>query len=343
MFRLPKNSSGSGVSVLRRIAELSGAVSHICSPVQWTPIGVDIGNDVLTTVQFERNKKGVLLSAAGYKNRPDNIEFGSSSWQRWAIETIRELTADSRFHGKEVIAAMPASEVFIDYIKMPKIEKGGMENAIFSKIKQKLPFKVDDAMIKYIPAEDDNVMVIAVELKKIDRHLAIYEEAGLQIKSIAVWPTVLANGYAMFFGRRKSDIEAIVMLLNIDTSYTNVVICRHKDPLFACSIPVGAKHLKAASNNGNTEAMIAKLVLELIACKRRFSSMYKEAHIERLIFLSSHTVDIGVCTTIAKQMEMPTQIGDCLAAVEAANIDGLVIDRRGCKVNCAIAFGLSLS
>lgn len=343
MFRLQKDHSGSGVSVLRRIAELRGAISRIWSPAKWTPIGVDIGDDVLTAIQFERDKTGEILSAAGYKSRPENIEFGSSGWQRWAIEAIRELTTNGKFHGKDVIAAMPASEVFIDYVKMPKIEKGKMEDALFSKIKKKLPFEAEDAMIKYLPAEDDNVMVIAVERKKIDRHLAIYEEAGLQIKSIAVWPAVLANGYAKFFGRRKSDVEAIVMLLNIDTNCTNVVICRHKNPLFACSIPVGSKQLRTAFDGVAAEEMVAKLVLELTASKRRFSSMYKEAHIERLIFLSSHTVDVGICMTIAKQMDMPAQIGDCLAAVEAANIDGLVIDRRGCKVNCAIAFGLSLS
>ncbi|MDD5063471.1 MAG: type II secretion system protein GspL [Phycisphaerae bacterium] len=342
MFRFLKNSSGSGVPVLRRIAELPGAISRILSSAKWTPIGMDIGNDALTAVQFERNKRGAILVAAGSKNRPVNIEFGSSNWQRWAIEAIRELTTGGRFHGRDVIAAMPASEVFIDHMKMPKIEKDKLEDALFSKIKQKLPFEADDAMIKYLPAEDDNVMVVAVERKKIDRHLAIYEEANLQIKSIAVWPTALTNNYVRFFGRRKTDVEAIVMLLNIDTSYTNVVICRHKNPLFACSIPVGTKQLRPASNGGATDEMTAKLVLELTGCRRRFGLMYEDAHIERLIFLS-HTIDRDVCTTIAKQMEMPAQMGDCLTAVEEANVDGLVIDRRGCEVNWATAFGLSLS
>jgi hypothetical protein len=343
MFRFLKNRSGSGVPILRRIAELPGAISRIWSPAKWFPIGVDMGDDAMTAVQFEQNRTGAILIAAGSKNWPEDIEFGSSNWQRWAIKAIREMTANGRFHGRDVIAAIPANEVFIDHIKMPKIEKDKLEDALFSKIKQKLPFEADDAMIKYLPAEDDNVMVVAVERKKIDRHLAIYEEANLQIKSIAVWPTALTNSYARFFGRRKSDVEAIVMLLNIDKNYTNVVICRHKNPLFACSIPVGTKHLRTAPNGGATDEMIAKLVLELTACRRRFGSMYEKAHIERLIFLSSHIVDRDVCTTIAKQMEMPAQMGDCLAAVEEANINGLVIDRRGCEVNWATAFGLSLS
>ncbi len=341
-----KDRENSVVPVLQR---LSGAISRIWSPAKWLPIGVDMGDDALTVAQFENNRRGISLIAAGSKSRPEGIELGSSNWQRWAIEAIREMMANGKFQGREVIAAIPVSEVYIDHIKMPNIEKDKLEEALFSKIKQKLPFEADDAMIKYLPAEDDNVMVVAVERKKIDRHLAIYEEANMQIKSIAVWPAALTNSYVMFFGRRKTDVETIVMLLNIDMNCTNVVICRHKNPLFACSIPVGAKQLVRVPSNGQghlavpADEMVTKLSLELTVCRRRFGSMHEEAKIERLIFLSGCTVDRDICTTIAKQMGMLAQTGDCLAAVETANYQGLVIDRRQCKVNWATAFGLGLS
>ncbi len=85
--------------------------------------------------------------------------------------------------------------------------------------------------------------------------------------------------------------------------------------------------------------------------------MYTKAQIERLIFLSSRAVDEDVCVTIAKQLEIPAQVGDCLAAVQIADacslgrdsepdnkaVIGNPIDRRNCQVNWAVAFGLSLS
>jgi len=84
--------------------------------------------------------------------------------------------------------------------------------------------------------------------------------------------------------------------------------------------------------------------------------MYRNAQIERLIFLSGQAVDKDVCATIAKQLEMPAQMGDCLAAVEitkscrlSRGIEhdnghlGDQIDRRDCPVNWAVTFGLSLS
>jgi len=314
-------------------------------------IGVDIGDDCLNLVQLKDNGKGISLIASNTENVPKDVKPGSSQWQRWAIDAMRQLTSNGDFQGKEVIAAMPKSELFIDHIRMPKADDSKLNDAIFSRIKQKLPFEPvqENTMVKYIPMEQDNALVIATERKIIDRHLAIYEKAGLAIKSIGVWPVALANCYTRFFGRRKSDLEAIVMIVCIEANCTNIVICRHKNLLFARLISIGLKQL------GNKKG-INRLVLELTACRRQFASMYPKAQIERLLFLSGQAVEKDICMAIAKQLEMPAQLGDCLAAVETTDpcrlrsdsksdkgSSGAPIDRRNCQVNWAIAFGLSLS
>lgn len=318
-------------------------------------IGVDAECDNIRLAQLAGNGKGIKLIAGRNRNRPDDIKPSSSNWQRWAAQTIRLFTANGDFHGKDVIAAIPASDVFIDHIRVSKTNDNEtkLDDIAFSKIKQKLPFKrvKDNVMIKCIRTEDDNVLVIVTERKTIDRHLAIYEEANLRIKTIAVWPLALINCYTTFFGRRKSDIKAIVMLVSIETNCTNVVICRHKNILFARSISIGAKQL-----DDDDDKVVTRLVLELTACRRQFSSMHRNAQIERLIFLTGHAVDRTTCAAIAKQLEMPAQSGDCLAAVQISNPYRLGIDRRSAssdsdevaarqkqQVNWATAFGLSLS
>ena len=307
------------------------------------PIGVDMGNDIIKLVQLGTNGRGVVLIAAvSSEKRPEDIPPGSVLWQRWAIEALSRLTANGKFAGKCVTAAIPAGEVFIEHIKMPKINDGKesqMQEAVLSKIKQRLTFEAEKAMIKYIPAEDDNMVVIATEREKVDRHLAVYEKANLQIQSISAWPTALINVYVKFFGRRKTDLNAVVMLLDTEEDCTNIVICRHRSLFFARSIPLGASQLAAGTNE-----VIMRLVLELSACRRQFSSMYKNAQIERMIFISGQVLDKGICTTIAKQLELPAQIGDCLAAVEIAGHPEIAgVDRRDSQFSWAAAFGLSLS
>jgi len=315
-------------------------------------IGVDIGDDSIKLAQLSNGGEGVSLIAGRSERRPESVKPGSAAWQRWVVQAIREATANRRFRGRNVIAAIPINDVFIDHVKVgtqfsSKSRNGGimldtndekLSQVILSRVKQKLPFEPDDAMIKYLPTEDDNVLMMATERKIIDRHLAIYEKAGLTIKSIGAWPVALANCYTRFFGRRKADLKAIVMLLDIEPNYTNLVICRHKNPLFACSIPIGLRRL-------DDERIVTRLVLELTACRRRFASMGRSAQIERLIFLSGPAVDANTYTTIAKQMEIQAQMGDCLEAVEIENPFRSGIDRRNgnANVNWAIAFGLSLS
>ncbi len=313
-------------------------------------IGVDIGDDNLKLVQLSDNGNGVGLVAGRCEGRPGSIKARTGNWQRWAIETVRDLTANGDFRGRDVIAAIPAGDVYIDHIKMPKTNNGKVEDAIFSKVKQRLPFEPlrDNTMLKYIGTADDNILVMASERKIIDIHLAIYERSGLRIKAIGAWPVALANCYARFFGRRKSDIEAVVMLLDIESNRSNAVICRHKNPLFAHSISIGARQMA-------DEQVVTRLVMELAGCRRQFNTIYRNARVERLIFVSGQAVDKQICASVAKQLEMPAQIGDCLAAVQMADPSQSGIDRRieagqepaeGAgreRVNWATAFGLSLS
>jgi Tfp pilus assembly PilM family ATPase len=298
-----------------------------------------MGDDSLKLAQLEVTRRGTTLAAADFAHRPEDVEAGSAAWQRWAIETICRLTANGEYRGKEVVAALPAAEISIEHIKLPHDDcdnLGGADPQTISKIKQKLPFNCDDMIIRTIPTEQDNVVVIATARQIIDRHLAIYEKAGLQIKSIAIWPAALANIYAGFFGRRESDVESIVMLICIENTTTNVVICRHKNLLFARSVAIGMNQL------GTAEA-ITRLTLELAACRQLFGAMHKGSEIDRLIFLLGSSESREICLAIAKQLQMPAQIADPLGAVKIPNAGKGGIDRRQSQNNWSVALGLSLS
>lgn len=309
------------------------------------PIGVDMGDDGLKMAQLEENGTGVSLIAGGSQGCPVDVKPGSTEWQLWAIKAVSELKASEKFRGKDIIATIPQSEVFIDHVKLSRVNKEKYEDTIFSRIKQKLPFDRADAMIRYIPTEDDMVVSIASQRQKIDRHLAIYEKANLKIRSLGVWPLALISSYVRFFGRRQNDLQATVCLLGMETNHTNLVICRHKKLLFARSLDVGVSQLCQDKTSDSVE----KIISELTACKRLFSSMYKQVELQRLVFLSGslpNDMDKNVCSAIAKELCMPAQIGDCLEAVNistGSSNDGSGIDRRQYQFGWDTSFGLSLS
>jgi hypothetical protein len=209
---------------------------------------------------------------------------------------------------------------------------------MFARIKQAMPagYRKENTMLKCVSTDQENGIVIAVDRETVNRHLAIYEKSGLGIRSIGVWPEALVNCYVRFFGRRRTDRDAVVMLVNVEETCTEVVICRHVNLLFAQSIPIGCKRLADPDS-------INHYALEVAACRRDFVAMYHHVDIERLIFLSGQSTDTAIYGTVAKQLQIQAQIGDCLVAVEVPESLSKTLDRRDKHVSWAMAFGLSLA
>ena len=301
------------------------------------PIGIDVCDDRVNIAQLSSNGNDLTLLAGATRERPNDVTPGSSKWQRWVLEVVSDESNRPCFKGKEIITSVPPRELFIDHFKMPKAAKGKLEEELLNRIRQRLSYPAENALMKYIPTDEQNVMVMVMDRDKIDRHLAVYEKAGMDIKTIGVWPMTLATTYVKFFGRRKSDQDSVVMILDFGPTHCNVLICRHINPLFARTIPIG-------TNDIQNEDGVKRFIFEVDACKRHFESLYKKPKIERAIFLASDGIAIQAQTafaSIAKQLEISAQMGNCLAAVELENKSS--IERRACDFSWASAFGLSMS
>ena len=310
------------------------------------PTGVDLGSGYIRMAQLEKNQEGLCLTSAAYEAKPDDIEPGSADWQRWAVKASKDIFHRGKFKGKQVITALPSDDIFIDQIKVPNTSDEKINAVVTSKVKKKLPFSPEGALIKHIRTELSNnhsqevdVLVLAAEKESVNRHLAIYEKAGLEIRGIGVWPLAMINSYTHFFGRRSEEEHTIVMLMDIGSNHCNIVISRHKALLFARVIPIGFNQLVQGE-------MVQRLIAEVDACCRYFASVANGSHIERLMFLAGRSADKGICAKVAElaqKMQIPAQIGDVLAAVRMKYGSEVTVDRRDCQINWSTAFGLSLN
>lgn len=310
------------------------------------PAGVDLNSCHLKVSQLGLNSKGLFLNAVAIEARPDEIEFGSGDWQRWVVGMAKTMFARGGFTGKGVVASIPSENIFIEHIKViGDASEAGLEKMVLTKIRAKLPFDPTGAMVNYVvtgsneDAKETDVLVMAAEREIVNRQLAIYEKAGLEIKGISVWPLAMTNSYVKFFAQRKSDADVVAMLIDIDVTHTKVVISKQADLLFARLIPVGLKHL-------SSEEAAIKLVTETDACCKYFETISHSKKVERLVFFSGRSANEAVCervSRLAERLQIPAQIGDVLSAVEIGSGCDITVDRRGCQVDWAIAFGLSLT
>lgn len=300
-------------------------------------IGVDLSHDALNMAQLAHRSEGTVLLEGRRVPRPSDVAPGTPQWQRWAIDAIGQARRHSRFSGKDVITALPASDVFIDHIDSPRASDGNIEEAVFAKIKSKVPFSRvrKDVAIKYVATEQDHLMVFATERAVVDQHLAIYEHAGLRIKTIGMWPLALATCCATFFGHRRDELDAVVMLVNIQPACTNFAITRNRNPLFARSVRMGARQLY-------DESAVHRLGEALAAARGESGLLYKDVQPERLIFLIGEGVDKEICRSLAKQLETRAQLGDCLESVEIGKEQRVHLSDGNAEESWALAFGLSL-
>jgi len=300
-------------------------------------IGVDLSHESLTVAQLAHRSQGTVLLEGRRLPCPPDVAPGTPQWQKWAIEALGQARHHSGFSGKDIIAALPVSDVLIDHIDCPRASDGNLEDAIFAKIKSKLPFSRvrKDVLIKYVPTEQDHLMVFATERALVERHLAIYEHAGLRIKTIGMWPLALATCCATFFSRRRDELDAVVMLVDIQRERTNLAITRNKNPLFARSVRMGGRQLY-------DESAIHRLGEALAAARGELSVLYKDVRPERVIFLTGESFDKEICRSLAKQLETRAQLGDCLESVEMGPQRRTDLAKTSAEEGWALAFGLSL-
>lgn len=309
------------------------------------PTGIDLGSSFLKAAQLGCDGEGLYLQAAACEKIPDGIEYGSAEWQRWALGQIKQTLSEGAFKGKDVLAAIPSGEMFIDQVKVPKGGEKEIEKSAFGAVRDKLPFSADGAMIKYVHTDTAgnngqvDVLVMAAERMTVNKHLAIYEKAGLGLKGMSVWPLAMAASYTKFFGRRTEDEHAIVMLVDIGANHGNVVICKHTNLLFA-------RVISAGYNQMAKDISAEQFMSEIDACWRYYESLTHSRRIERLIFLAGCSADKDICEKVAQfaqKKQVPAQIGDVLGAVQIRDGQSIGVDRRGLQVDWATTFGLSLS
>jgi len=301
------------------------------------PIGVALSYDSLKMAQLATY--GEEIRIIGYKSitgvahdPPDG-----PPWQRWAINALRYARAHGQFRGRDTVVALPPSGLFIDHVEYPRGGQSKLEDAIFAKIKRRIPtgWTRDSVIIKCIPTEQDNALVMAVQRATIDRQLAVYERARLRVKSIAVWPMAMAKCYARLFGQHVRDRDAVVMLVDIQSNCTNLVICRDESPLFASSIPIGVRQLWGPGDTG-------RLVRELDLSAKQHVSLYRDAGIERLIFLSASRVTPEIGQALGAELGVPVQLANCEVTLGMENAAATDSNGDPMQASWALACGLSL-
>jgi type IV pilus assembly protein PilM len=221
------------------------------------PIGVDFGSDCLRLAQVAPAGGGEYkLIAAASADVPNHVRHDPAGRLNFFVESTRELLSTGSFRNRQACLGLPAAMMFIQHLRMPKLDPEAMKKALPWELRGKLPIDPSHALLRHIVAGDvfdgqepkDEVIVMAAAKETVNAFLAAAARAKLDIVGMNVEPKALVDCFTNVY-RRKSDENAMNCFVDIGCVATRCIVARGNEIYFARTIPVGGDHFSRATAN----------------------------------------------------------------------------------------------
>ncbi len=217
------------------------------------PIGVDFGSDCLRMAQVQHAKGDFKLIAAASADVPSHVRHDPAARLNFFVDSVRDLLSQGKFRGRETVLGLPAAMMFIQHLRMPKLEPDAMKKALPWELRGKLPIDPTNAQLRHVIAGDvyegqeakSEVIVMAAAKEMVHQYLAAAARAKLDVVGMNVEPKALVDCFSQIY-RRKNDVAAISCFVDIGCVATRAIIACESDILFARVIPVGGDHFSRA-------------------------------------------------------------------------------------------------
>jgi type IV pilus assembly protein PilM len=230
-------------------------VQNLFSPKS-SPIGIDFGSDCLRMVQVAQSGSEFKLIAAASADVPATARHDPAARLSFFIEATKDLLAQGKFRGRQCVLGLPAASMFIQHLRMPKLEPDDMRRALPWELRGKLPIDPTQALLRHVVAGDvyegsdpkTEVIVIAAANHFVNQLLAAAAKAKLDVTGMNVEPKALVDCFMQIY-RRRSDEGLTSCYIDIGCVGTRAVIARENEIVFARTIPVGGDHFSRATAN----------------------------------------------------------------------------------------------
>ncbi len=236
------------------------------------PIGVDFGTDCLRLAQVQVLDGEPRIIAAASADVPSHIRNDPAARSSFFIETTRDLLAQGNFRGRQAILALPAAQMFIQHLRLAKMDEEATRKALPWEARGKLPIDPSHALIRHTIAGEiyqdseprNEVILMAAARETVNAMLAAASKAKLDVIGMNVEPMAVVDCFGHIY-RRKTDKTAVVCFIDIGFKSTRAIIAEGSKILFARTIAVGGDHFNRsvaqALSVGAEEAKLIRIKL----------------------------------------------------------------------------------
>lgn len=223
--------------------------------------GLDIGTTAIRVVQLHGGGHMKALTKYGYIPVDAKIAISDAKAdQQRVVQAVRELIEQAKISTRDVAVGLPSNKVFTTVVDIDKLSPAELQKTIMLQADALIPTpvaesKLDWALLGDSPVDKSKVEVLisSVSNEFIESRLDMLEAIGLNV--IAFEPDSLALARAL----TAPDNPAPVMVIDIGSKTTDIVICMNGAPRLIRSLPTGSDAIiRSALQNLNIDEQQAQ-------------------------------------------------------------------------------------
>ncbi len=214
-------------------------------------VGMDIDRGAIKAVQLAKGGGGSVLQHVGYRRlAPGAIIDGEVADHDLLAFEIKEFWASHSFTGKSVSLGLANQKVVVRLLDFPRMSEKDLQGAIGFEAQDHIPMPIDESVMDYIvlgPQSEgsdlDRILIVAAQKDMISRYTSAVRAgglrvAGIDVKALSLIRSTLPN--ALF------EDEGAIVLLDIGTELSNLVVSQGGMPTLTRFIPGGSQHFAQA-------------------------------------------------------------------------------------------------
>lgn len=207
-------------------------------------VGIDIDRRAIKAVQLAGRGGSHTLQHLGYHRLPPGaIAEGEVADHDLLAAEIREFWSSHAFKGKDVYLGVSNQQVVVRLLDFPRMGPEELKSALSFEAQDHIPMPLEEAYIDHVvlgPQEEgselDRILIVAAQRDMIYRYSSAVRAAGLRLAGVDVKALSLVRSTLpeSFFD------EGAILLLDIGSELTNLVVCQGGNPMLARFTPGGS-------------------------------------------------------------------------------------------------------
>jgi type IV pilus assembly protein PilM len=214
-------------------------------------VGLDIDRGAIKAVQVSQGGGNYTLQHVGYRRLSAGaIAEGEVADHDLLAYELKEFWGSHSFKGKAVYLGVANQKVVVRLLDFPRMSPEDLKGAISFEAQDHIPMPIDDAILDYMVlgpqgegSDLERILIVAAQREMISRYSSAVRAAGLRpqgvdVKALSLVRSTLPS--SLF------DDEGAILLLDIGTELTNLVVAQGGNPTLTRFIPGGSGYLAQA-------------------------------------------------------------------------------------------------